>query len=134
MEQVTHLDQTSFFFFFFDNINLICDILDISKLLGFKTGLVFIDQEKAFDQVKHQYLWKVLESFGFNLGLMIKVLYSNIESVLKVNGSLCVSFGVHGGIRERCSLSGILYILAIDSLLCKIRGGEICGLSLGRHV
>lgn len=30
--------------------------------------------------------------------MMIEVLYSNIESVLKVNGSLCVSFGVHEGI------------------------------------
>lgn len=73
MEQVTHLQTycvpgKSIF----DNINIICliCIMDISKLLGFKTGLVFIDQEKAFNQVKHQYLWKVFKSFGFNLGLV----------------------------------------------------------------
>ncbi|KAK3550685.1 hypothetical protein QTP70_002399 [Hemibagrus guttatus] len=61
----------------FDNVYLIRDILDVSRLLGLKTGLIFLDQEKAFDRVEHEYLWKVLETFGFNPGFvaMIRVLY-----------------------------------------------------------
>ncbi|XP_053533103.1 transposon TX1 uncharacterized 149 kDa protein isoform X1 [Ictalurus punctatus] len=125
MEQITHLDQTYCVpgRSILDNIHLIRDILDVSRLLGLKTGLIFLDQEKAFDRVEHEYLWKVLETFGFNPGFiaMIKTLYSEIESVLKVNGGLCAPFRVYRGIRQGCSLSGMLYTLEFEPLLCKLR-------------
>ena len=41
-----------------DNVSLIRDILDISGSLGIETGLILLDQEKAFDRVEHLYLWK----------------------------------------------------------------------------
>ncbi|KAK3539536.1 hypothetical protein QTP70_010072 [Hemibagrus guttatus] len=87
MERLIHQDQTYCVpdRSIFDNVYLIRDILDVSRLLGLKTGLIFLDQEKAFDRVEHEYLWKVLETFGFNPGFvaMIRVLYCEIESVLK---------------------------------------------------
>ncbi|KAI4894386.1 hypothetical protein NFI96_009001, partial [Prochilodus magdalenae] len=96
MGQVIHLDQTYCVpgRSIFDNIHLIRAILDVSRLLGLRTGLLFLDQEKAFDRVEHGYLWKVLENLGFSSCFiaMIKVLYSDIESVLKVNGGLCAPF------------------------------------------
>ncbi|XP_049341526.1 uncharacterized protein LOC125806062 [Astyanax mexicanus] len=89
MEQVIHIDQTYCVpgRSIFDNVHLIRDVLDVSRLLGLKTGLLFLDQEKAFDRVEHGYLWKVLENFGFNPGFiaMIKVLYSEIESAVLVD-------------------------------------------------
>lgn len=77
-----------------NNVSLIRDVLDVSGSLGVDTGLVSLDQEKAFDWVEHQYLWKVLERFGLSPGLIakIKVLYEDIEGVLKVNSSLCKAF------------------------------------------
>ncbi|KAK3509384.1 hypothetical protein QTP70_032402, partial [Hemibagrus guttatus] len=125
MEQITHQDQSYCVpdGSIFNNIYLIRDILDVSRLLGLQTGLIFLDQEKAFDRVEHEYLWKVLETFGFNPGFiaMIKVLYCEIESVLKVNGGLCAPFKVLRGIRQGCALSGMLYTLAIEPLLNKLR-------------
>ncbi|KAK3521155.1 hypothetical protein QTP70_000521 [Hemibagrus guttatus] len=125
MERLIHQDQTYCVpdRSIFDNVYLIRDILDVSRLLGLKTGLIFLDQEKAFDRVEHEYLWKVLEAFGFNPGFvaMIRVLYSEIESVLKVNGGLCAPFRVYRGIRQGCSLSDMLYSLAIEPLLNKLR-------------
>ncbi|KAK3567282.1 hypothetical protein QTP86_016084, partial [Hemibagrus guttatus] len=52
------------------------------------------DQEKAFDRVEHEYLWKVLETFGFNPGFiaMVRVLYCEIESVLKILSSAKVNW------------------------------------------
>ncbi|KAG1957228.1 hypothetical protein F2P79_007347 [Pimephales promelas] len=52
------------------------------------------DQEKAFDRVEHNYLWKTLAAFGFcqDFVEMVKMLYTDVESVLKVNGGLCTPF------------------------------------------
>ncbi|KAK3574580.1 hypothetical protein QTP86_010339 [Hemibagrus guttatus] len=125
MEQITHQDQSYCVpdKYILSNIDLIRDILDVSRLLGLQTGLIFLDQENAFDRVEHEYLWKVLETFGFNPGFiaMVRVLYCEIESVLKVNGGLCAPFKVLRGIRQGCALSGMLYTLAIEPLLNKLR-------------
>lgn len=53
--------------------------------------MVGLDQENAFDRVEHCFLWNTVEKFGFSAGFTakIKVLYSDIEGVLKINGSLC---------------------------------------------
>lgn len=60
---------------------------------------------------------------------MVKVLYGGIESVLKVNGGLSASFNVNRGIRQGCSLSGMLYTVAIEPLLNRFRN-ELVGLKI----
>ncbi|TWW71623.1 Transposon TX1 uncharacterized 149 kDa protein ORF 2 [Takifugu flavidus] len=52
--------------FISDNVTLIRDILELSSSSATQTGHISIDQEKAFDQVEHQYLWQTLAAFGFN--------------------------------------------------------------------
>ena len=61
--------------------------------------------------------------FGFSAGLIakIKVLYSDIESVLNFSGGLCTPFRVHRGVWQGCALSGMLYALSLEPLLQKIR-------------
>ena len=88
-----------------------------------QVSLISLDQEKAFDWVEHLYLWRTLEGFGLSpcLIAMIKVLYQDIESVLKINGGLSAPFKVHRGVRQGCSLSGMLYALSIEPMLNKIR-------------
>jgi len=66
---------------------------------------------------------------------MIKVLYQDTESLLKVNGGLSAPFKAKIGIRQGCALSGMLYSLAIDyqyqllPMLKKLRN-KIKGLTL----
>lgn len=69
------------------------------------------------------YLWKTLSEFGFSPGFikMIGVLYAYIESILKINGGLSVPFKITRGIRQGCALTGMLYALAIEPLLLRIR-------------
>ncbi|KAK3538386.1 hypothetical protein QTP86_001553 [Hemibagrus guttatus] len=99
MEQLIHQDQTYCVpdRSIFDNVYLIRDILDVSRLLGLKTGLIFLDQEKAFDRVEHEYLWKVLETFGFNPGFvaMIKILSSAKVIWAKSEAILVGEWGEH---------------------------------------
>ena len=102
-----------------DNVHLIWDVLDISGSLGYSTGLISLDQGKAFDRVEHKFLWKVMEKFGFSAVFVakIKVLYSDVESVLKFNSGLCAPFRVCRGVRQGCALSGMLYTLSLEPLL-----------------
>uniref|UniRef100_A0AAQ4QQC8 Reverse transcriptase domain-containing protein n=1 Tax=Gasterosteus aculeatus aculeatus TaxID=481459 RepID=A0AAQ4QQC8_GASAC len=125
MEQVIHRDKTYCVpgRSMVDNVYLIRDVLEVSSSLGINTGLISLDQEKAFDCVEHSFLWKVMGKFGFSAGFIakIKVLYSEVESVLKINGSLCAPFRVFRGVRQGCALSGMLYALSLEPLLSRIR-------------
>lgn len=91
--------------------------MEVSSSLGINTGLTYLNQRKAFDQVEHEFLWKTMEWLGCKAGLIAKiwVLNSDIESVLKFNGSLCASFRVHTGIRQ-----GMDNALFLDYPLYKI--------------
>ena len=48
-----------------DNLFLIRYVLDMCKLSDVNVGLLSLDQEKAFDRVDHQYLFKTKKAFGF---------------------------------------------------------------------
>ncbi len=62
-----------------------------------------------------------MRRFGFSAGLIkIQVLYSDIESVLTINGSLCALFRVHRGVLQGCALSRILYAPSLEPLLQKL--------------
>ncbi|KAI2646772.1 putative 149 kDa protein [Labeo rohita] len=106
-----------------DNIVLIRDLLEVAKLFDLNIGLVSIDQEKAFDRVEQKYLWETMVAFGFTSGFInkIKRLYCNVQSVLKINGVLSAPFQVQQGIRQGCPLSGMLYSLAFEPLVQKLR-------------
>jgi len=107
----------------FDNVSFIRDIFDCGKIFDIDFGMISIDQEKAFDRVEHIYLWSVLKAFGFSSEFieMIKIMYCGVESILKINGDLCTPFSVYRGVRQGCALSGMLYTLAIEPLLNKLR-------------
>lgn len=125
MEEVIHVDQTYCVpgRLISDNITFIRHVLEVSGSLGIETGLISLDQEKAFDRVEHQYLWKTLAAFWFNPVFIarVQVLYRDVASILKINGGLAAPFAVQRGVRQGCSLSGMLYSLAIEPLLHKLR-------------
>jgi hypothetical protein len=58
MAEVIHVDQSYCVpgRLITDNVMLIRDFLEVSGSLGVETGLISIDQEKAFDRVEHHYL------------------------------------------------------------------------------
>jgi len=102
-----------------DNIFLVRDVIDIAKRGGDNIGIIAIDQEKAFDRVSHFYLFSSLKAFGFGDLFIswIKLLYSDVSTMLKVGGGLSQPVSVRRGIRQGCPLSGMLYSLAIEPLL-----------------
>lgn len=86
-------------------------------------GILSLDQEKAFDRIDHKFLFSVMKAFGFGDAFisMVKLLYKDATCMIKMVGGFSVPVKVEMGIRQGCPLSGQLYVLAIDPLLCKLR-------------
>lgn len=130
--QVVHTDQSYCIpdRSIFDNITMVRDLMTVSGNLGVSVGLISLDQQKAFDRVEHDYLWSAMGSFGFSSTFIsrVRAIYCNIESLLKINGHLSAPFKVKRGVRQGCPMSGMLYSIAIEPLLQKLRS-ELSGVS-----
>ena len=57
------------------------------------------------------------------------MLYKDIYSILKINGSLTRPFSVSRGIRQGCGLSGLLYAISIEPLLVMLSTVAAPGIS-----
>lgn len=106
-----------------DNLFLMRDVIDYAMCKDYDLGLISLDQEKAFDRVEHAYLFDLLKAYGFGNGFIswVNLLYNEAECMVKIDGGLSVPIKVKRGIRQGCPLSGQLYSLVIEPLLCKLR-------------
>ena len=105
-----------------DNLHLIREVLEGIED-GTKAALISLDQSKAFDRVDHQFLATVLETAGFEpeFRRWISMMYHNPQAVVhclrKAFGGVCdPAFGPAG-----CPLSPLLYVLALEPLLRRLR-------------
>ena len=112
-------------------------LLQFAKLYARKNSLDFcvvsLDARKAFDSVSHRYLAKVLEVYGFpnEFITVFNLLYSNLSSVVQVNGFLSSEFEIKNGVKQGDALSCGLFNLAIDPLLRNLlRNAAIEGLHI----
>lgn len=114
-----------------DNIFLIRDIIDVCNCYNVNVGVISLDQEKAFDRVNHSYLFSTLKAFGFGDGFIswLNLLYRNAQCLVKTGAGPSRPIFVQRGIRQGCPISGQLYSLAIEPLLCRLRD-RLAGFSL----
>lgn len=116
-----------------DTIGTIRDVIEYMKRDG-KGGIVLgIDWNKAFDRVEHDFLFKVLEKFGFGERMVgwVRRLYGSARSCVKVNGILTDTFSVGRSVRQGCPLSALLYAISVEPLASLIkRDGSIIGIEL----
>ncbi len=97
-------------------------------------AIVALDQERAYDKVAHDYLWRVLEKFGIPAAFtaIIKSLYANAKTSVMVNGILSKAYQIYRGVRQGDPLSCLLFDLAIEPLSAMIRQSDLEGFSIPR--
>ena len=95
----------------FNNLFLIRDIIKFSKEKNIKLYLLQIDQEKAFDKVDHDFLYKTMEKIGLcnTFIKFIQILYNT--SIIINNGFLSSLIHLQRGLRQGCPLSLPLYVI-----------------------
>jgi len=81
--------------------------------------VVCLDQEKAYDRIDLEYLWRTLEAFGFPATFIAKVrnLYWTAMMVIRINRFVSELFNVSRGVRQGDPMSCLLYNLAIEPLI-----------------
>ncbi|MGL5244158.1 MAG: RNA-directed DNA polymerase, partial [Sarcina sp.] len=117
-----------------DTTSSIRDIMSILKENERKGYIISLDFEKAFDRVEHDFLFAILEHFGFgeNFKEWLKILYKNITTRVKCNGFLTDPFKITRSIRQGCPLSAQLYTLIAEPLGMIIKKDkEIKGIKFG---
>ena len=102
-----------------DNLHLVREVLEN----GTEAALISLDQSNAFDRVDHRFLATVLETAGFKpeFRKWISMMYHNPQAVVQVNGRRSRVFTIERSVRQGCPLSPLLYVLALEPLLRRLR-------------
>ena len=99
----------------YDSIALSRDIVDYAEGDDIPMSIITIDQEKCFDRVSHEYLFRVFKAFGLcdRFILFIKLCYIVVSSFINYSGSVCGPVTLSRGIKQGDSISSQLYIMPI---------------------
>ena len=115
-------------------VHLIRDLVDLINRDDSDGALIFLDQEKAFDRVEHDFLFRTMAAFGIGEGFIgwLRVLYSNATTNVKINGHFTGPIPLTRGLRQGCPLSPSLYVLVVEIFALQLRLNlNIVGFTVG---
>ena len=92
------------------------DFIDIANSENVDAAFIFVDQEKAFDRVNHNFLFKTMQAFGIGQGFIqwVRKIYCNAPTKIQINGHLTDKIPLKRGVRQGDPLSSLLYVLVIE--------------------
>ena len=102
---------------------MIRDLISLANVRGDNAVILSIDQQKAFDRVSHEWMFKVLKqcNVGDNFLRWVKILNTGATSKILINKTLTTKYKLLRGVRQGDVLSPILYIMTLEPLLEKVR-------------
>ena len=118
-----------------DQTKLIRMITYLAAAKDMNGMIVALDQEKAYDKISHDYLWKTLEAFNLPQETisLIRNLYQDARSCVMINGVKSDSYQVIRGMRQGDPLSCLLFDFAIEPLAEALRSSDLKGFSIPNH-
>ncbi len=95
-----------------DNMRRLLHILDFADSHPTPCAVFSLDAEKAFDRLEWNYMWAVLQCFGFgeHFVSMIKTLYHSPAASVITGNIISPSFPLQRGTRQGCPLSPLLFL------------------------
>ena len=90
----------------------------------------FIDFEKAFDSIHCDSLWNIMSIYGIpeELISLTKAMYNNFECAVMGEGETTEWFQVQSGVKQRCIMSGFLFLLSTDWVMSRTTEGRRTGI------
>ena len=116
-----------------ENARLVQDVIDYCKYKSLDGIILFLDFQKAFDNVNHSFLFETLKRMNFKKSFTswIQMLYKNAHGRVIQCGWLSEKFYIHKGVRQGCPLSALLFILVVEILAIRIKENkEIKGINI----
>uniref|UniRef100_A0A670HYM7 Reverse transcriptase domain-containing protein n=1 Tax=Podarcis muralis TaxID=64176 RepID=A0A670HYM7_PODMU len=118
-----------------DNVRNIIDILELLEVdINRKAVLIFVDAEKAFDNISWNFMKKNLHGMGVGQGFEngIGAVYSEQRAKLIVNNVVMDEIPIEKGTRQGCPISPLLFISVLEVLLNMIRKDQLVkGIQVG---
>jgi len=110
----------------FDQVRLARMMVHYAEATEVNGLIVALDQEKAYDKISHDYLWRTLEKYNLPQGFINTVcsLYESVETVVIINGAISKPFQVSRGVRQGDPLSCLLFNIAIEPLANLLRKND----------
>ena len=118
------------------NIRLTQDIFEYMHRKKKKGAVMTIDFRQAFDTIEFEFIEECLNNFNFGGDFCnwIKLMYTDVNSSVLINGWKTKTFEIGRGIRQGCPLSAMLFILAVEVLTDRIRKNDrIKGVIFGEN-
>jgi exonuclease III len=106
-----------------NNTLLIRDLIQLVEKDCIPAAIIALDNEKAFDRLEWDFLFKSLDHIGFGSRFIkwVNILYTDITSCYLVNNQLSKPVVLERGVRQGCSLSPLLFVIAMESLGATLR-------------
>ncbi len=91
-----------------------------------KLKIIALDFSKAFDRVDRTYLLDLLANIGIpqNILNVIKEMYTDTTANILINGNRSRKICIKRGVRQGCPVSALLFIIALEPLLDRLRNNE----------
>ena len=94
--------------------------------------LNFVDFEKTKDSVHRESLWAIMAKYGIpeKIVKMVRVFYGDFKCAVEDQGEVYEWFDIKTGVKQRCNMSGFLFLIVMNWVMGRAVGGGKNGITV----